>query len=59
MTSKVLLRDDQDQPIAVTCSKCGKFCLDTKTCLCAGCSLSKLLQPFSGGSSSLSHPRQP
>ena len=44
-SSKVLIRDDQGTPIAVSCHQCGRFCLDVTSCLCAACSLAKLLRP--------------
>lgn len=35
--SKVLMRDDDGQPLAVTCKDCQRFCLDTVTYRCARC----------------------
>lgn len=40
---KILLTNDKGEALACECKKCGAFSLDTKTGLCASCSLIKFL----------------
>ncbi len=35
---KVLMRDEDERPLAVACKTCGRFALNTETGLCAQCS---------------------
>ena len=35
--ARILVRDEHDQPLAVVCKHCQRFCLDTVTATCARC----------------------
>ncbi len=36
---KVLMLDEDEQPLAVACKTCGRFALNTDTGLCASCTM--------------------
>ncbi len=40
---KVLMRDDEDKPLACACKQCGRFALNTETQLCARCWTGRVL----------------
>jgi len=46
MEIKILIRNDQGEPLAATCRKCGKFTLDTWDFLCASCSFDHFMRSF-------------
>jgi hypothetical protein len=35
--SKVLVRDEDDRPLAVSCKLCGRLALNTRTAICCRC----------------------
>ena len=46
MKGIVQVTNDAGEPIAVSCKVCGSFTLDTESCLCASCSLSRFIKNF-------------
>lgn len=43
---KILIRNEQGEPLAATCNKCGKFTLDTRDFLCASCTFDHFMRSF-------------
>lgn len=46
MESKILIRNEKGEPLAVTCSICGQFTLDTRDFLCASCTFWQFMRSF-------------
>lgn len=46
MEVKVLMRNEEGKPLAVTCKVCGKFTLDTLYFRCASCTFDQFMRSF-------------
>jgi len=46
MEVKVLMRNEEGTPLAVTCKVCGKLTLDTLDFLCASCTFDHFMRSF-------------
>jgi len=44
MEEVIRVTNDAGEPIAVSCKVCGSFTLDTESCLCTSCSLSRFIK---------------
>ena len=46
MDVKILIRNENGEPLAATCRVCGKFTLDTRDFLCASCTFEQFMRSF-------------
>jgi len=46
MEVKILMKNENGEPLAATCRVCGKFTLDTRDFLCASCTFDHFMLSF-------------